>query len=652
MLRWGILATLTWHYTVDAFLTSLSLMRSQEFYTRISGAVVGFAAFIPVVVAGVFYLKRGEFADDTALLNRAQPLVEAPVMTEEPPLAAQPLARYERLSGRAMLSVAAAAILGIALLWMVKPRRIGDFVRFSLDAREAAARTDDALRQLHENPASYRRAVTIQYTFDPLANEYLRRSIGLEATNRVYRDEVPAAFWTARYFRDSQKEEYFVVLRPDGTLHSVHHTLAEATPGANLTKEEAQARAEAFLHDSKGVDLARWKLVEAQSNALPSRTDHSFTWEEIRPLNSSPPGIESAHVRIALAVQGDEVSGYRIFIHLPEDWVRRQNENTLANTAQTILLLSLMGAFGIAILTIFLRNLKNPQISAVPWRRIALWSLAVLVASVVRFVALEPQYMLMYRTDQPFATFIGTLLISQALGAALFYSSAILLFGLAWFFLARAYGSDRLPASRGVASAYYRDAALVGFCGWPIFIGLQRLRDLAAAIWPVARYAFPASVPEGLDANWPAVNALASAIASSFLVVGIFVLALGFASGYLRSSRIHWILLAAFAIFSVPRWGSVGDFVQSAALGFLQFAVLWWGARHLVRLNFLGYFLLAILLSLSPAIDALIRQPNAYFRSNAAVLIAVVAMLLLGAVALWRRAARREALSNKLVVPV
>ena len=427
------------------------------------------------------------------LLNRAQPLVEAAVVAEEPLPAAQPAAHYEPLSRRAMVTIAAAAILGIALLWMVKSQGIGDFVRFPLDGREAAARADDALRQLHENPASYHRAVSIQYTFDPLANEYLRRSIGLEATNRIYRDEVPAAFWTARYFRASQKEEYFVVLRPDGTLHSVHHTLAEATPGANLTKEEAQARAEAFLRDSKGVDLAQWKLVEAQSNALPSRTDHAFIWEEIRPLNSSPPGIESAHVRISLAVQGDEVSGYRIFIHLPEDWVRTQNQTTLANTAQTVLLLSLVGAFGIAIMTIFLRNLKNPQVAAVPWRRIALWSLAVLAASLVRFAALEPQYMLMYRTDQPFATFVGTLLISQALGAALFYSSAILLFGLAWFFLARAYGSDRLPASRGMAGAYYRDAALVGFCGWAVFIGLHRLRDLAAAIWPVARYAFPAN---------------------------------------------------------------------------------------------------------------------------------------------------------------
>jgi hypothetical protein len=168
----------------------------------------------------------------------------------------------------------------------------------------------------------------------------------------------------------------------------------------------------------------------------------------------------------------------------------------------------------------------------------------------------------------------------------------------------------------------------------------------------VARFAFPANFPAGLDANWPAVSALASAIAYSFLAVGIVVLTLGFVSGYLRSSWMQLILLAALAILSVPRWGSRGDFIQSAALGFVQFAVIWWGAKRLVRLNFLGYFLLAMLLSLSQVIDALTRQPNPYFRTNAVVLMAAVAILLLAPLASWRRAARREALSGKLVVPV
>ena len=613
---------------------------------------MGFAAVIPVAVAGILYLRRGAFADEAPLLNSAQPLRDAAVLEEEPAAIVKPAVSYQPLTRRALGLLAAAGVLGVVSLWVIKPQAIGDFVRFPLNSREAGLRADDVLRQVHENPGSYHRVVTIQYTFDSLVNEYLRRNIGLEATNRVYRDRVPPAFWTARYFRDSQKEEYFVVLRLDGTLHSIHHTLAEAAPGASLTKEEAQARAEDFLKGSKKIDLGQWKLVEAESKKLPSRTDHGFVWDEAQALTPSQPGGEAAHVRMSLAVQGDEVSSYRIFVHLPEDWVRKQNESTLANTAQTYLFLSLIGGFGLAVLIIFLRNLKSRQISAIPWRRIAVWSLAVLAASLVRFATVEPQVLFMYQTDQPFTTFIATQLIFQALGSLLFYSATALLLGLGVFFLVRGYGPDRLPFSHSLSGAYFRDAIVVGLCSWGVVAGLHRLDDLAAMIWPVARYAFPASVPAGLDTNWPAMNALATAVTYSFLTVGSIGLVLGFAARYVRRSWVQIVLLGALAVLSVPRWGGAGDLVQSAIVDFIELAVIWWGVKYLVRLNLLAYVMLASLLSLSPAIGGLVQQPNTFFRMNGAILIAVVAVLLILPLVWWRAAARRRAPVNNFVVRV
>ena len=171
-------------------------------------------------------------------------------------------------------------------------------------------------------------------------------------------------------------------------------------------------------------------------------------------------------------------------------------------------------------------------------------------------------------------------------------------------------------------------------------------------IWPVPRYAFPASVPEGLDASWPALNALATAVTFSFLAVGSIGLVLGFAAQYLRRSWAHGVLLGALAILSVPRWGSVGEFVQNAIVGLIELAVIWWGAKHLVRLNFLAYAMLASLLSISPAIGGLVQQANAYFRTNGAILIAVVAVVLILPLVWWRAAARRRAAVDNFVVPV
>ena len=141
MLRWGILATLTWHYTVDAFLTSLSLMRSHDLYSRVSGGIVGFGALIPVGIAGVLYLARGGFADPAPLLNRAKPLVQvAPVAAEPAARAGHDLRADGFANDRGAGSLR--GVSGWPLVFAVKPQALGGFVRFSLDAQQAEARAD------------------------------------------------------------------------------------------------------------------------------------------------------------------------------------------------------------------------------------------------------------------------------------------------------------------------------------------------------------------------------------------------------------------------------------------------------------------------------------------------------------------------------
>src|SRR6267154_1448284 len=53
MLRWGILATLAWHYTVDASLVGLLLIRSSSWYFKGSGMVVALAAAAPLLLAAI-----------------------------------------------------------------------------------------------------------------------------------------------------------------------------------------------------------------------------------------------------------------------------------------------------------------------------------------------------------------------------------------------------------------------------------------------------------------------------------------------------------------------------------------------------------------------------------------------------------------------
>src|SRR5712671_5924844 len=202
MLRWGIWATLTWHYTVDAFLISTSLLRSEGIYLRVSGAIVGGAALIPLAIAAFSYLSRGGFETDPNLLNGARPL--APPETQALPgttdataaepatgsAAAEASAAYAPLSSRALGALAICGVMGLALVAGVNREAIGDFVRFEINAAQATSRADQVLRDNKVDPASYEHAATIAYTFDDYNNEYLRRAIGIAAANRIYRDQV------------------------------------------------------------------------------------------------------------------------------------------------------------------------------------------------------------------------------------------------------------------------------------------------------------------------------------------------------------------------------------------------------------------------------------------------------------------------------
>jgi hypothetical protein len=651
LLRWGIWATLIWHYTVDAFLISTSLLRSHGAYLRVSGAVVGGAALIPLAVAAVSYFSRGGFTADASLLNSARPLggpqtdaarIEpekaAPVEIAPPAAAADIPVSHAAMSSRALAILVACGVLGIALAAGIKREAIGDFVRFQIDAREATARGDEDLRQIKVDPATYHHATTVTYTFDDYTNEYLRRTIGIAAANRIYRDEVPSAFWTIRYFRDSQTEEYFVVLKPDGVLHSVHHTLDEKAPGANLAKEEAQARAESFLRDRKGVNLADWNLVETHSDKKAARTDHSFEWEQKSALDSSSgqPAGAGAHIRMQLQVQGDEVSGYRIFIKIPETWLDAESRDTPAQLAQRYGLALGIGAALIAVLVIFLRSLKSPDPARVPWRALGKLSVWMLLAAIVISVNRLPQILQNYMTATPLAIFYVTLLISLLFLVAIYVAGAVLLPGLAWFFLERAFGPGCIPAWRDSKPEYFRDALCVAVFGSGAAMGLNRLPALFDR-WPLLRHMLAPDVPTNLDLLNPAAGALASAIAAGFLGMGLLGLAAGLIAAYVRGTPMRAGLLILSAVLMATNVATPGAFFREAAFRLLALAALWYWVANIARFNALGYFLFAAMITLVPNAIELLRQPNPYLHANGYAVLAIAIAILAWPLYKWRR---------------
>jgi hypothetical protein len=646
MLRWGIVATLIWHYTVDASLVGLLLIRSNSFYFKISGVVVAAAALAPLLFACFSYLTRGEFEPDEDLLNRAAPAPEfEPASEPETETSEQRSSGYVALAPRMLAFLAVCLFAGGALAWRLKPQAIGEYLKLSVNSRTARARADQILRERGLDPNSYTHATLFVDIADPVVNEFLRQRVGVAGINTIYSGRIPAALWRVRYFRDGQPEEYAVILGPDGSLHAVRHTLAEETSGASLTKQEAVMRAEKFLREEKGLDLKSWTLVESTSDKRPHRIDHTLTWEENRSISEASvfPGVHdpnSAYARIELQVLGNEVTNYRTYIKIPGEWRRKQEELTLSRTV-LVYVFPVLLFLGLALtpLILFLRNLKSEAARAIPWRRlgvIAVWGVFgfLLVYLLGNRIA---NFLNLYTTAIPLKMTFGILGIGALFGVLFNFGRISLLFGMAWYFAGRAFGQEKLPGSAGLPGVYYRDALSIGLGGAAALLGLDRLLAWASMYWPTVHRAVPASFGLDFDAILPAASILGGTLLQGLYMTGLVLAVASFLAAHVRTPWHRILLLFAGALALTGRdWGSSGDLGKQFLARLILLAALSFGVRYLMRFNILGCFLVITSTTLIGGATELLAQPDSFYHANGyAVLVALVLLFAWPLVA-WR----------------
>ena len=645
MLRWGIVATLIWHYTVDASLVGLLLIRSNSLYFKISGIVVAAAALAPLLFACFSYLTRGAFESDEDLLNRAAPVSEIE-LTSEPEFAASEVKStgYVALAPRMIALLAVCLLAGGALVWRLKPPAIGEYLKLSVNSRTVRARADEILRERGLNPNSYSHATLFVDIADPTVNEFLRQRIGVAGINDIYSKQVPAALWRVRYFRDGQPEEFAIILKPDGSLHSVRHAIAEETPGASLTKEDAVARAEKFLRDEKKLDLKDWTLVESTSDKRPHRIDHTLTWEENRAITetNSIAGAHdpnSAYARLDVQVFGDEVTNYRTYIKIPGEWRRKQEELTFSRTVLSYVIpIVFFLALGIIPLINFLMNLKSEAARAIPWRNIGVFAVLGVLGFLLVFLLGNriANFLNLYTTAVPLKMMFGILGIGGLFGALFNFGRIALLFGLAWYFAARAFGQEKLPGNARLPGAYYRDALCIGLGGSAAILGLERLLATASLHWPTIHRALPANFGTDFDAILPAASILGGSLVQGLYMTGLVVAVASFVAAQVRVAWLRILLLFVGALAVVGGdWASPGDYGKQFLARLILLAVLALGVRYLMRFNVLGCFLVVAGTSLVAGAAELLAQPDSFYRANGYVVLGALLLLFTWPLVAW-----------------
>jgi membrane protease YdiL (CAAX protease family) len=643
MLRWGILATLIWHYTVDASLVGLLLIRSDNLYFKISGVVVGLAAVAPLAWSGVSYLLRGSFETVDDLLNGAEPAPEIDLTHRQAGEEAKVSARrYNGLTAGTIGFLALCVLVGGLLSWRAKSETIGDYLKLSTDNRAAVMKADAVLREHGLDPKSFHKAALLADTTNPVTNEYLRRRMPIAEINKIYAERVPGALWRVRYFRDSQAEEYVVTLKPDGSLHGFWHTLAEEAKGATLSKEEAVAIAENYLREKKHIDLSRWKLVESTSDKRPNRTDHTLTWQQNAPLDPQDSGgkdaADHAYARMDLHVLGNEPADYRTYIKVPEEFFRKQEEETLPRTLFGVGQYGLAIGLVVGVLIFYFKRMRVPPAVSVPWRRMLLWGLVGLGAMALSALLGRaiPAVLQQYTTAMPLRTFIALIAVFAFIFGILAWGLIVLLFGLAWHFAARAFGEEQVPTWLGMPGEYYRDAFCIGLGGSALLIGLQRLLSAASLWWPTLQRGTPSNFGTAFDALLPAAGVIGGAVLRGLLITGVLALATAFVGAELRVRWLRLLLFFTIAAAMVTSWGSPADFlkrflVQVIFLGFVVF-----GIRRVARLNMLGWFLVVVCTGLLGAGSELLGQPDAFYQGQGYIVWTALGVLLAWPLVLWR----------------
>ncbi|HTB93761.1 MAG TPA: CPBP family glutamic-type intramembrane protease [Candidatus Sulfotelmatobacter sp.] len=650
MLRWGILATLIWHYTVDASLVGMLLIRSDNLYFKISGIVVGLAAVAPLAWSGISYLARGSFETVDDLMNGAEPVGE--ISLERRPAATETALtarRYDPLATGTIGFLALCVVLGGVLAVAIHREKIGDYLHLTVNNRMVASRADAVMLEHGLDPKSFRKAAQFVDTTNPVANEYLRRRLSVAQINQIYAERVPGALWRVRYFRDSQPEEFAIILKPDGSLHAYRHTLAEAAKGANLSKEEAQSIAEKFLREQKQIDLSAWKLVEANSDKRPNRTDHTLTWQQIAPLDPQNGGAnESADhgfVRMDVQVLGDEPANYRTYLKIPEEFTRKQEEISLPRMLFALAKYAVVLAVAVCILVFYFLRLRTQPSGTVPWRRLALWGLGGCIAFLGSLLLGKgiPALLAQYPTAVSLKLFLATTAVGFVIIAAVVAGGLTLLFGLAWSFGARAFGSERIPTWTGMPADYYRDAFWIAVGGAGALIGVRRLLTMADTWWPTLHRELPASFGDTFDALYPAAGIIGGAIVRGLLLTGTFALAAAYLGAELRVRWLRLALFVALAASLVSDWGSPGDFAKQFLMSVVILGVIVFGFRWVVRFNLLGCFLMAAGVAMLGGAVELTSQPDGFYRSQGYLVVAALVILLTWPLVAWRMATRESA---------
>lgn len=561
-LRFGLLPAVILHYAFDVVWFALPVFVSAGTTARLNQALIILFTFVPLWVLFHARLRAGRWAAlSPARRNAAWTPPERSAVTAAPaPDRARPAVSPGFVRG-----VIVAGVAGLALWALSRPLQ-DELPPLQVDRHAAAAAARDAL-------AARGVALDDRWRVIPVAtSERPGGTFVWETAGRARHDELLGTYldpprWRVRVARfegdvAERAEEWIVRVGADGSIQRVTHQLPEARPGASLTEEEARQRAREEAQTRFGLEGAQLESVSAESSRRPARMDWDITFADRR-VEALPDG----EPRITVKLLGDEVADVNRFVHVPEEWQRRQR-------ARETVALIVQGFAGVTLAAMVLAGAIGAIVS---WsrRRFAVRFFLVagglfLVLAAVDLVNGWPTLLASLSTAQPFRLQVVTLAAVSAVGVALGAATFALVSGAAprWAAhppaLSRAQALLLGPAVGALASGLLSAAVALRPADGPVTASYSA----ASAIVPV------------LAAGLGPVSSLVSRVAVFLLIVGGIDL---FTRGWTRRRALAASGLALFGL--VSGGGPLRDPWTFVAVGLVSGAVLLAAYVYILRVD-------------------------------------------------------------------
>lgn len=403
--RYGLLPCFIGHYLLDAFLDVKPLLS-----VGLNQPILFASAFIPLLPfillwAGTrFFVPKAQEKKDEleSTLSNSNIAVDATVPVQDDKEVEHYI--YKGFEPARRNKVALLSALVLVITFFVKLPAPGDHAHLRINREQAIRQAQLVMKKAGININGYMSSPTLaanvaldelQYVFE---KEKLQKTLELSAVTQ------PGYVWAVSFFRFDDPTAYRVQLRGDGSEYSLDIQEDDDAPGLNISEEEAQKVAEAYVRRVH-PEYKEFKLSRSSWYERKSRKDYKIDF--VVPSLK----VGEAEYKFTLEVIGGRPCNFTQSWLIPDKWSfereKKSERDVLFEHLRT-------GVSGLAIILGIFWLFKLLRAGLMSFRLPLIIALSCVALSLVEQINHLPSFFAYYETNMKEGVYLSNRLVSLA----------------------------------------------------------------------------------------------------------------------------------------------------------------------------------------------------------------------------------------------